>query len=308
MRAHKTLSKLLGSGQPSMQFKIAHRVEFGFSAPVFFEPMTVRLHPRSDAAQTTRIHRLEVTPPPIRTTRILGLDGNVEEILWFSGLHRNLTLIASSEVQTLRKNPFDFLLTDSRAHTLPLAYSSSLSSLLSPYLDPSPGMADDDIFRDFVNEVRKASGNEILPFLTFLIRHIRESFGYTVREAGEPHSPDRTLREGKGSCRDFALLAIAACRACHIAARFTSGYHAPGTHEEPDLHAWIEVYLPGAGWRGCDPSEGLMAADHHIALVSSALPSMTLPTEGHFRGDGRSGLETRITVERSEDPVPDQKC
>ncbi|MHB1286565.1 MAG: transglutaminase family protein [Leptospirales bacterium] len=290
-----------------MQFKIVHRMEFAFSSPVFFEPMTVRLHPRSDAAQTVRIHDLEVTPPPIRTTRILGLDGNVEEILWFSGLHRNLSVIASSEVRTHRKNPFDFLLTDSRAHTLPLVYNPTLSALLSPYLDPSPGLASNTAFRDFVDGIRRESGNEILPFLTVLIDHIRESFGYIVRESGEAHPPDRTLSEGKGSCRDFALLAIAACRACNIAARFTSGYHAPETQEEPDLHAWFEVYLPGAGWRGYDPSEGLMAADHHIALVSSALPALTLPTEGHFRGEGQSTLSPRITVERSEDPVPGPK-
>ncbi len=280
-------------------------MEFAFSSPAFFEPMTVRLHPRTDAAQTVRFHRLEVTPTPIRTTRILGLDGNVEEILWFSGLHRNLILAASSEVGTHRKNPFDFLLTDSPTHALPSTYNPSLSALLSPYLEPFPEMKTKPAFRDFVDGIRRDSGNEILPFLTALTRHIRESFGYIVRESGDPHPPDRTLRERKGSCRDFALLAIAACRDCNIASRFTSGYHTPDTLEEPDLHAWFEVYLPGGGWRGYDPSEGLMAADHHIALVSSALPSLTLPTEGHFRGEGQSTLETRITVERSEDPVPD---
>ena len=289
-----------------MQFKIVHHMEFTFSAPVFFEPMTVRLHPRSDATQTTRFHHLEVSPLPIRNTRILGLDGNFEEVLWFSGLHRNLTLIASSEVQTLRKNPFDFLLRDSRAHTLPLAYDPSLSALLAPYLDPSAGKAAGEVFREFTDRILKSSGGQIVPFLTFLVQHIRESFIYNVREEGEPHSPERTLREGKGSCRDFALLAIETCRACNIAARFTSGYYTPETPEEPELHGWIEVYLPGAGWRGCDPTEGLLTADHHIGLVSSALPSMTLPTEGHFRGDGQSNLETRITIERSEDSIVDQ--
>ncbi len=277
-------------------------MDFSFSVPAYFEPMTVRLCPRSDAAQTLHSYRLEVFPQPVHSTRITGLDGNIEEILWFDGLHPSLSLTASSRLQTFRTNPFDFLLSDSRFNTLPFSYGPVFSPLLSPYLEQGSDLRDSPAFREFTETIRSSTRLETIPFLTFLARHIQESFSYAVREEGAPHSPEQTLKSGGGSCRDFSLLAMEVCRFFGLASRYTGGYHLPtGAQEEPSLHAWIEVFLPGAGWRGLDPSEGVMAADHHIALVSSPLPSMTLPTEGHFRGEGLSTLSTRISIERSPD-------
>jgi transglutaminase-like putative cysteine protease len=275
-------------------------MDFAFSGPAFFEPMTVRLHPRPDATQALEFYRLDVVPAPVQTTRITGLDGNIEDTLRFSGLHPTLTLTASSRVRTFRTNPFDFLLSDSRFSTLPFSYGPVLTPLLAPYLEQRTDLNISPVFRSFIETVRSSSRMETIPFLTGLAQKIRESFSYAVREEGEPHSPLQTLESGGGTCRDFALLAMEICRFFGLASRFTGGYHVPpGAQGEPSLHAWIEVYLPGAGWRGLDPSEGLMAADHHIALVSSPLPALTLPTEGHFRGEGSSTLATRITINKS---------
>lgn len=283
-----------------MIFDIIHQMEFGFSVPAYFEPMTVRLCPRSDAAQALHSYRLDVLPAPVQSSRITGLDGTIEETLWFEGLHPSLALTASSCVRTFRTNPFDFLLSDSRFNTLPFSYGPALSRLLAPYLEQRSESRDSRKFREFTEAVRSSSRLETIPFLTCLAQHIQESFSYAVREEGEPHSPEETLENGGGTCRDFALLAMEVCRFFGLASRYTGGYHVPpGAPGEPSLHAWIEVYLPGAGWRGLDPSEGLMAADHHIALASSPLPSLTLPTEGHFRGEGPSTLSTRIAIKRS---------
>ena len=292
--------KAVPVGLTLMIFEISHRMDFVFSGPAFFEPMTVRLHPRSDATQVLEFYRLDVVPAPVQTTRNTGLDGNIEDTLWFSGLHPTLSLTASSRVRTFRTNPFDFLLSDSRFRTLPFSYGPVLSPLLAPYLAQSAELNKSSLFRSFIETVRSSSKMETIPFLTGLAQKIRESFSYAVREEGDPHSPQQTLENGGGTCRDFALLAMEICRFFGLASRFTGGYHVPtGAQGEPSLHAWIEVYLPGAGWRGLDPSEGLMAADHHITLTSSPLPSLTLPTEGHFRGEGSSTLATRIAINRS---------
>ena len=92
-----------------------------------------------------------------------------------------------------------------------------------------------------------------------------------------------------------------ACRSLNIAARFTSGYHLPTVPLSPSLHGWAEVYLPEVGWRGLDPSEGILTADRHIALVSSADPVQTLPTEGSYRGGGSSTLTTSVRVDLLEE-------
>lgn len=138
---------------------------------------------------------------------------------------------------------------------------------------------------------------ETIPFLTLLSRQLPECLAMKPREEGPPQSPEETLRKGSGSCRDFSVLAMEICRSFQIASRFTSGYHLPLPTTTPSLHGWIEVYLPEIGWRGIDPSEGLLTADHHIALASSPDPSLTLPTEGSYRGEGTSTLHSAIRID-----------
>lgn len=278
-----------------MIYNVSHRLEFRFSEPVFFEPLTVRLQPRSDASQIPISHHLETDPNPDRWVRSTGLEGNFESVLWFSGRHGKLVLQATSRIRTIRTNPFDFLLTDKRSLTFPYSPGSPWSVLFSPYLETDFGRG--PAFMAFAEKIRTISNSETVPFLTLLGQEIHDSLSYIVREEGPPRSPEETLRHGSGSCRDFALLAMEVCRFFGIPARFTSGYHLPPlSRQSPSLHAWVEVYLPGAGWLGIDPSEGVMAAEHHISLVSSPVPYLTLPTEGTFRGNGASTLFASIEI------------
>jgi transglutaminase-like putative cysteine protease len=104
-----------------------------------------------------------------------------------------------------------------------------------------------------------------------------------------------------GSCRDFTVLFMEACRAVGLAARFVSGYEeGDSTVLERDLHAWAEVYIPGGGWRGFDPTHGLAVADRHVALVASAFPQFTAPVTGSTQEGGRvsSRLTTEVRVKR----------
>lgn len=270
-------------------------MDFSFTDPAFFEPMTVRLRPRSDAAQSLLSFHLDVMPEPDRIVDCTGMDGNIESVLWFSGVHGKLVIHASSRVQTRRINPFDFLLTDSQSLTLPFDGKRTWPAFFAPYLDSRSirGKA----FEAFAKRIIVLSNRETVPFLNCLAKEIQDSLAYNIREDGPPRSPEETLRQGEGSCRDFALLAMEVCRFFGIPARFSSGYHLPpSSRQSPSLHAWLEVYLPGAGWRGLDPSEGVMTAEHHVSLVSSPVPDLTLPTEGTFRGSGSSSLSPEIDI------------
>ena len=110
-----------------------------------------------------------------------------------------------------------------------------------------------------------------------------------VRHEGEPQPPLVTLTQGQGACRDYTVLFLEVCRIVGLAGRFVSGYFGgEPENEERHLHAWAEVYLTNAGWRGYDSMFGLAVADQHIALAAGATPSLAAPTTGTFRGTGVS--------------------
>jgi transglutaminase-like putative cysteine protease len=102
-----------------------------------------------------------------------------------------------------------------------------------------------------------------------------------------------------GSCRDFTVLYMALCRSLGLACRFVSGYHIAESQAEAELHAWAEVYLPGAGWRGFDPTYGVAVQENHIALSASPYPEFCLPISGHYKGLANSKLETKIQINQA---------
>jgi transglutaminase-like putative cysteine protease len=102
---------------------------------------------------------------------------------------------------------------------------------------------------------------------------------------------------GEGSCRDLTVLYLAIARSQGFAGRFVSGYHvSPGTDGAHDLHAWPEIYVPGGGWRGFDPTTGLAVADLHVGVAVGALPQQAAPVSGTYVGDATSELETYVEI------------
>jgi transglutaminase-like putative cysteine protease len=162
------------------------------------------------------------------------------------------------------------------------------------YLEP-PG---DPSVEAFAKDVLAASSGGANAFLGELCQRIASTMTQEVRETGGAMPAGQTLALGRGACRDLSVLFMDACRAVGIAARFVTGYElgdpSDGDH---DLHAWAEVYLNGAGWRGYDPSQGLAVADRHVAVAAAAEPAEAAPTVGSFRGTNVSStLDTIIRV------------
>ena len=282
--------------EPAVRFRIRHVTTYSFDRPIFLEPHTVRLTPRSDGSFHQTSHRLSLMPTPAGAS--VGLDawGNTVHRVWFSGLTDTLRIESESEGVALRANPFDYLI-DAPVQELPPRYTPTELAALSPCLavDPSPAV---ERLADRIAAASPSAGPTTPEFLSALTFALAAEHTSIVRPEGPPFDPETTLDTREVSCRDLAVLFIAACRIRGIAARFVSGYQAgdPGQTNR-DLHAWVEAYLPGAGWRAYDPTLGLVVADQHVALAAAAHWEDAAPVTGNFRGTGaRSGLESTIEL------------
>jgi len=279
-----------------MLLQVRHALQFTYSQPVFCEPLVVRLRPREDGSQSVLDYRLDIWPPPSGTSEHRDLEGNSATCVWFDGLRQSLSVSASLIVETCRRNPFDFVLRH-EALTVPMKLRPRDAVVLEPYARRESICANDTVFA-LASAISRASQHRTVAFLTRLAAYLHQRYPTIVRPDGEPWPAEHTLSERCGSSRDLTVLYCEVCRAMGIPTRFVSGYLPRGTDSgEQHLHAWSEVYLPGAGWRGFDPSLGLATADGHVAAAAGRTFHDAAPCEGVFRGTGaRSTLKTQLHV------------
>ena len=283
-----------------MLFKIHHTTRYLYSQPVFLEPHRVRLHPRQDRSQITDHFQLDITPSPAGCSEGLDEENNSFLLLWFEGLHESLEIKTTAEVRTTRTNPFEGILTD-HAESLPLQLNAEQDTILRPCLelDDPYNPKERQAVMTLANEIQQKAEGQTLDFLGRLNAHLHQTIHKVDRRDPGIQTVHETLSTGRGACRDLAVVFISVCRHMHIPARFVSGYQ-QGNPDEPfrDLHAWAEVFLPGFGWRGYDPTHGLAVIDGHVAVTASALPGNTAPVTGSFRGTGASAqLDHTVTIE-----------
>ncbi|EKQ70043.1 transglutaminase-like enzyme, predicted cysteine protease [Leptolyngbyaceae cyanobacterium JSC-12] len=283
-----------------MKYQINHTTEYSYEQPVALQPHIIRLRPRSDNTQILQSFQLSITPTPIQKSQSVDLDGNAIAKVWFDKEPtQSLVIHAKSLVETLRDNPFEYLLEPWATH-LPIDYPTTLLTQLHPYLKGQrPGASElDPVAIQLAQEIWVNAGETPVSFLSQLNQQIYQGCQYIIRETGAPLPPGITWTQKSGSCRDFAVLFMETCRAIGLAARFVSGYQ-EGDRDNPErhLHAWVEVYLPGAGWRGYDPTQGLAVADRHIALVASAFSAHTAPVSGSISPGGvQSNMNYHLNI------------
>ncbi|MGB5597076.1 MAG: transglutaminase family protein, partial [Thiothrix litoralis] len=185
-------------------------------------------------------------------------------------------------------NPFDFFL-EPEAEEFPFTYDPELKEELAPYLKPDPVTP---LVQAYLDKIDRTKRRTVI-FLVELNQMLSKDIEYTIRMEPGVQTPEETLEKASGSCRDSGWLLVQLLRNCGLAARFVSGYliqlkpdvksldGPSGTEVDfTDLHAWCEVYLPGAGWIGLDATSGLMAGEGHIPLACTPLPSGAAPIEG----------------------------
>lgn len=264
-----------------MRYHIRHQTTYTYDRPVILQPHIVRLRPRCDGWQHLHHFSLFVRPEPVGISHFVDLDGNALIKLAFQQETERLEIAVTSEVETYQTNPFNFLL-EPGALELPIDYPSSVWTQLQPYLQPYGTTFDPAVVQLVQDIEREVEGKSDL-FLTALNQYLYQTCQQIFREKGDPWFPGVTWREKQGSCRDIAILFVEACRIMGLGARFVSGYQeGDRDQEQRDLHAWAEVYLPGAGWRGFDPTQGLAASDRNVAVAASAFPRYAAPVSGGF--------------------------
>ncbi len=280
-----------------MQFSIRHLTRYRYSGPVQFGPQQLRFRPRDDGAQRIVDYRLEIRPTPQGRDEQLDLEGNRVTQVWFDAQADHLDIDVNMQVETLRRNSFDFILAP-EAMVLPFEHRHS-ATCARAYLER---IKPDDTVTAFAASHSLAVRSDTMAFLNRLNHALFSGFSHVHRETGAPQSPAATLQSRNGACRDLTVLFVDCCRAEGIAARFASGYQKGDLQSERrHLHAWPEVYLPGAGWRGFDPTHGEAVADAHVTIAAGAHARDTMPVRGTFLGDGTdSTLDYRVEIEVSE--------
>ncbi len=289
-----------------MLFHIHHTITYRYSQTVVLQPQIVRLRPRSDAMQTLHQFQLQTQPEPFQVSELVELDGNTVLQLTFAQPTEQLTIQVASTVETHRTNPFNYQFEPWALH-LPPNYPQELQMQLQPYLQPS-SFAPDPGPAQLAQEIYQAVDGQTGPFLAALNQRLYQDCEQMIRAMGEPWPAGLTWRQQRGSCRDLTVLYMAACRSVGLAARFVSGYQEGDPDQtERDLHAWPEVYVPGGGWRGFDPIQGLAVGDRHVALAASAQPRYAAPTPGGLiplHGHQAAQSEIQATIQLQVSPSP----
>lgn len=276
-----------------MKIRLIHQTVYTFSEPVFLEPHILKFKPRLDPRQQLKNFEIKIIPEPAGRHEFLDEYDNQAELIWFNGQHPQMTISAKTDLEILAANPFGFLIFPFENNHMPIQYSSSNN--LFKYLQITDGQINTHIY---AKQLMNDFGHNTMDFLLSLTHKLHEEIEKTVRHSGPPHPPDRTLSDKKGSCRDLAVLEMEILRKAGFATRFVSGYKFSEEEENHELHAWVEVYIPGPGWMGFDPSAGLSTAGNYIAVSSSFQPADTMPVSGTFRGKAESDMKSKIWIEK----------
>lgn len=278
-----------------MNLKVHHTLTYNYNFPIVLDPHTLYLYPRPYPHQRVLGYSLYIDPQPSKVVQNVDAEGNAQQVAYFfNGPVNRLVVDAIITVSSEPVNVFDFVLFPFSTKNFPFLYEDRIYKYLIPYLNRGDVTAHVEQFaRKLAAEVNWAT----VPFLVQLSKYISEHFIYQHREFGRAYPPDDTLRDRAGSCRDYARLFISACRSLGIAARFVSGYLYGNPLQAHELHAWAEVYLPGAGWRGFDATEGKAIVNNHISMGASADFDQLAPVMGTFRGGAYSSLNTQVNIE-----------
>jgi transglutaminase-like putative cysteine protease len=277
-----------------MKYKITHLTTYTYSKEVFFEPFILRLKPKSNSFQKLQEFGLSIIPEPEGKTETLDLEDNNIVTVWFEGTYKKLAIKSNSVIKPLNKNPFSFIITNNSFFKLPIKHSDNT---YSPFLNK---ITENNKLTDLINPILEKSKKQTIEFLFNLNNFIYQEFEKIIRETGNPWTPVKTIEENKGSCRDLSVLFMECCRSVGLPSRFTSGYNEIDIKsKQRQLHAWAEVFIPGGGWLGYDPTLGLAVGDKHVSLASSSMPANTYPISGNFRGTGvDSELKYDIKIEQ----------
>jgi uncharacterized protein (DUF2126 family) len=267
---------------------LSHKTEYQYDRPVSLSPHVIRLRPAPHCRTPILSYALRVTPRKHFINWQQDPHSNYLARLVFPEPTRRLSIEVDLVAEMSVLNPFDFFLEPS-AERSPFQYDPLLAKDLAPFLEVSPAGSR---LREFLATIDLAEARTI-DFLVDINRRLAAEIAYVIRLEPGVQGPEDTLARGRGSCRDTGWLLVQVLRHLGYAARFVSGYliqlvpdvksldgPAGPAEDFTDLHAWAEVYLPGAGWIGLDPTSGLLAGEGHIPLAATPEPQSAAAVTG----------------------------
>ncbi len=277
-----------------MRIEIIHETEYTYASAVFLEPHYFRFKPRHTPYAELSSFSLQISPEPMGISEQIDAENNTVHFSWYEGMHDKLSIKATSVLITKPYNPFNFLIAPPSYNQIPFEYSLELKKLLQPYTEK---ITIGEALIGYGNAITAGAKGNTLSFLIDLTQQIHNDFKLEIRDIGEPYLPDETFRLKIASCRDLAWMQIQLLRHYGMAARFVSGYFYVDV-EKPtyELHGWTEVFLPGAGWIGYDPSNGIRTSNMYFPICSSASYQNTMPVSGSVRGGASSVLSTSLEI------------
>ena len=275
------------------RLRINHLTTYQFASPVTLQPHRLLLRPREGHDVRIESSRLDISPAH-RVKWHRDVFDNSVAIVSFLETAQRLTIDSEAIIQHYEEAPLDFIVED-YAVRYPFEYRPEEQADLAPFQQPIyPNQQ--PMLRDWLDSLGFAWGEvETYVLLDRLNRTIASEFQYVVREEPGVQSPAQTLISHSGSCRDYATLLIETCRHLGLASRFVSGYsHVPALEvDNMATHAWAEVYLPGPGWKGFDPTKGELTGSQHIPVAVARHPEAVPPVAGSFIG---LNILPRLTV------------
>ena len=268
----------------SLRVALHHHTQYDYDRSVFLSTHWVRLKPAAHSAAFIESYNLTIQPDSQVVRWQQDPFGNFVARVDFEEPLQRMTIDVSVVARLEPVNPFNFLL-DAYAESFPFHYEPQLQADLTPYLvTETSGPKLTNWLRQFDQPKQNT-----IEFLIKLNQQTRADIAYTERLQSGTQTPEETLEKAIGSCRDSGWLVVQTLRQLGLAARFVSGYlvqvasEAPPAAESGDslaLHAWAEVYIPGAGWIGLDPTSGMLATEGHIPLACTSHPTSAAPVTG----------------------------
>lgn len=278
-----------------MRLQVEHKTTYTYIKPVFVEPHYLHFHPVPRPYIKVENFHLALGQDPAGHSRNLDLFDNITDQVWFSNLQEKLEIKVNFAVETTPFNPFGFL-----PHPVSIVGGDlykdvdGISHLLGVYNQLNNKSMQGDVTR-----LQEKAGNDIMQFIALMLDYIHSNWDHVVRNEPDVWGADTCFRKKEGSCRDLAWMMMLMLRFKGLATRFVSGYaYNPDLNDDHDLHAWLEVLVPGGGWIAVDPSLGLFASDSYIPVAVGSEPKYTMPVTGTFRGDHDSKMESNILISK----------